>query len=124
MMASYKRTTVRLSSGKAIQEKKPMAEWQFDPSHSSAEFAVRHMMISTVRGGFRNVTGKLIFDPDNIEASYVEATINVNEMTSTGVADRDNHLKSPDFLHADKYPTITFKSTKVEKTGDKTARIY
>src|SRR5690606_17442558 len=100
------------------------AEWQFDPSHSSAEFAVRHMMISTVRGGFRNVTGKLIFDPDNIEASYVEATINVNEMTSTGVADRDNHLKSPDFLHADKYPTITFKSTKVEKTGDKTARIY
>lgn len=101
-----------------------MAVWQFDPNHSSAEFAARHMMISTVRGGFRNVTGRLEFDPDNVEAGYVEATINVSEMTSTGVKDRDNHLKSPDFLHADKYPTITFKSTKVEKTGDKTARVH
>ena len=100
-----------------------MAQWNFDPVHSSADFAVRHMMVSTVRGGFKNVTGTINFDPDNIEASSVEATINVSEMSSTGVADRDNHLKSPDFLEAEKYPTITFKSTSVKQTGDNTAKI-
>ncbi len=100
-----------------------MATWKFDPTHSSAEFAARHMMVSTVRGGFRNVTGTIEFDPENVEASSVEATIDVREMTSTGVLDRDNHLKSADFLDAETYPTITFKSTKVEKTGDNTGRI-
>lgn len=101
-----------------------MATWQFDPAHSAAEFSARHMMVSTVRGGFKNVTGKLEYDPENVEDAYVEATIHVNEMASTGVDDRDNHLKSPDFLNAEKYPTITFKSTKVEKTGDNTAKVY
>ena len=100
-----------------------MAVWKFDPTHSSAEFAARHMMVSTVRGGFRNVTGTLEFDPENIEAATVEAVINVSDMTSTGVADRDNHLKSPDFLNAAEYPTITFTSTKVEKTGENTAEV-
>ncbi|MAS37133.1 MAG: polyisoprenoid-binding protein [Anaerolineaceae bacterium] len=101
-----------------------MAQWQLDPTHSSADFAARHMMISTVRGGFRNVTGTIDFDPENPEAASVEASIEVASMTSTGVADRDNHLKSPDFLDAEKYPMITFKSTRVEKTGDKTAKVY
>ena len=101
-----------------------MATWQFDPTHSAAEFAARHMMVSTVRGSFKNVTGTLNFDPENSESSSVEATINVSEMASTGVADRDNHLKSPDFLDAEQYPTITFKSTKVVKTGDTTANIH
>ena len=100
-----------------------MALWKFDPTHSSAEFAARHMMVSTVRGGFRNVTGTLEFDPEDIESAKVEATIPVNELTSTGVPDRDNHLKSPDFLNATDYPTITFKSTQVKKTGETTARI-
>lgn len=100
-----------------------MAQWNFDPSHSSAEFAARHLMVSTVRGSFRNVTGTINFDPDNIENSSVEATINVSEMTSTGILDRDNHLKSADFLDAENYPTITFKSTKVEKKGENEARV-
>lgn len=100
-----------------------MAEWKIDPAHSSAEFAARHLMISTVRGGFRNVTGTINFDPDNIENSSVEAVIDVNEMSSTGIPDRDNHLKSADFLDAEKYPTITFKSTKIEKKSDNEARI-
>jgi polyisoprenoid-binding protein YceI len=80
-------------------------------------------MVSNVRGGFKNVTGTINFDPDNIEASSIETTINVNEMTSTGVTDRDNHLKSPDFLDAANYPTITFRSKTVKKTSDSTASI-
>jgi polyisoprenoid-binding protein YceI len=101
-----------------------MAQWQFDPTHSSADFAARHMMVSTVRGGFKNVTGTLDFDPDHIEKARVEATIDTREFVSTGVDDRDNHLKSPDFLDIENYPTITFKSTRVEKTGDSTAKIH
>ena len=101
-----------------------MAQWQFDPTHSSADFAVRHMMVSTVRGGFKNVTGTLDFDPDNIENARVEATINTSEFVSTGVEDRDNHLKSPDFLDAENYPTITFKSTRIEKTSDDKAKVH
>lgn len=100
-----------------------MTKWELDPTHSSAEFAARHMMVSTVRGGFRNVTGTINFDPEHPENGSVEATIQVNEMTSTGVADRDAHLKSPDFLDAEKYPTITFKSTKVEKVGENKGRV-
>jgi polyisoprenoid-binding protein YceI len=100
-----------------------MAQWNFDPTHSSAEFAARHLMVSTVRGGFRNVTGTINFDPDHIENSSVEAVINVSEMTSTGLGDRDAHLKSPDFLDVANYPTITFKSTKVEKKNDTEARV-
>ncbi|MBZ0301745.1 MAG: YceI family protein [Anaerolineae bacterium] len=100
-----------------------MAKWQLDPTHSSAEFAVRHMMVSTVRGGFKNVTGTLEFDPDQPEKASVEAVIQVSEMASTGVKDRDNHLKSADFLDAEKYPTITFKSTKIEKVSGDKARV-
>ncbi len=100
-----------------------MTQWNIDPIHSSADFAVRHMMVSTVRGGFKNVTGSINFDPNNIADASVEATINVSEMTSTGVTDRDNHLKSPDFLDAENFPTITFKSKSVKPTGDNTAII-
>jgi polyisoprenoid-binding protein YceI len=100
-----------------------MAQWKIDPAHSAAEFAVRHMMVSTVRGGFRNITGTIDYDPEHVEKAVVEATIEVGQMTSTGVPDRDKHLKSPDFLNAAEYPTITFKSKKVEKTGADSARI-
>jgi polyisoprenoid-binding protein YceI len=100
-----------------------MAQWKLDPAHSSADFSARHMMVSNVRGSFRNVNGTINFDPDNVEASSVEATINVNEMTSTGVKDRDNHLKSADFLDAETYPTITFRSKSIKQTGENTAVI-
>jgi polyisoprenoid-binding protein YceI len=97
-----------------------MAKWKFDLAHTSADFSAKHMMITTVRGSFRNVTGSIDFDPANPTAASVEATIDTTSMTSTGVVDRDNHLKSPDFLDVEKYPTITFKSTKVEPNAEGT----
>lgn len=100
-----------------------MATWNLDPGHSSAEFSARHMMITTVRGGFRNVTGVIEYDPANVAASKVEVTINTSEMTSTGLADRDNHLKSPDFLDVENFPTIIFKSTSVKPLNETEAEI-
>ncbi|MBK8134902.1 MAG: polyisoprenoid-binding protein [Chloroflexi bacterium] len=91
-----------------------MAIWQFDPTHTTAAFNARHMMITNVRGQFQNVTGTLSYDAANPAASTVEAKIEVKSMASTGVVQRDQHLLSPDFLDAEQFPVITFKSTKTE----------
>ena len=85
--------------------------YAIDPAHSNAQFTVRHMMISNVRGGFRSVTGTIVHDSDNLSGSSVEAIIDVTTI-NTGDEQRDGHLKSADFLEAQKYPTITFKSKK------------
>ncbi|MDX2162305.1 MAG: YceI family protein [bacterium] len=101
-----------------------MAKWVFDKTHSFASFSTRHMMVTTVRGQFTTpVEGWVEFDPANIGASAVEATIDAASI-NTGVADRDNHLRSADFLDVANYPTITFKSTRVEPTGADTANIH
>ncbi len=99
-----------------------MAQWNLDPAHSSADFTVRHMMVTNVRGSFGNLSGTINFDPDNLGASSVDATIDVATV-NTGVADRDNHLRSADFFEVEKYPNITFKSTDVEVTGDDSAKV-
>ena len=91
-----------------------MSVYNLDVAHSAAEFSTRHMMVTTVRGSFKKVTGKVVYDKANPAASSVEAVIDTSSITSTGVEQRDGHLKSPDFLDIAKYPTITFKSTKVE----------
>lgn len=99
-----------------------MAQWQFDTAHSSADFSVKHMMFATVRGSIPEVTGSIEFDPDNPAASQVEATLNAASI-STGGDDRDNHLRSADFLDVENHPTITFKSTHVNVTGEGEAAI-
>ena len=93
------------------------ATWNIDPAHSTAQFKVKHLMVSNVTGGFGKVSGVVNFDTADLTKSTIEATIDATTIDS-GVADRDTHLKSPDFLDVATYPTITFKSKKVEKAGD------
>jgi polyisoprenoid-binding protein YceI len=90
--------------------------WNVDPSHSQIGFAVKHLVISNVRGEFSTYSGKVALDEADPTRSTVEATIDAASI-DTKVADRDAHLKSPDFLDVAKYPTIAFKSTKVAKAG-------
>lgn len=91
--------------------------WAIDPAHSSAQFAVRHLMVSTVRGQLGKVTGTVNIDDSDLTHSTAEATIDANGI-DTREAKRDEHLRSPDFLDTAKYPTMTFKSKKVERVSD------
>ncbi|MDR3752833.1 MAG: YceI family protein [Terracidiphilus sp.] len=91
--------------------------WNIDPAHSSAEFKVKHMMISNVKGSFSGLSGVLTEHATDSTLSSVEASVPVATI-STGDAQRDGHLKSADFFDAEKYPTLDFKSTKVVRTGD------
>jgi len=91
--------------------------WQIDPAHTSANFSVRHLMISTVRGEFKGVTGTIVWDDQDITKSTVNVTIDTTTVT-TGEPKRDNDLRTnTDFFDTAKYPTITFKSSKVEQVA-------
>jgi len=94
-----------------------MAEWFFEPGHTAAEFCARHMMVTHVRGHFKNVHGKLIFDPLHPRDSRVEVHIDARTLW-TGEPDRDAHLRSADFLDVEHYPEITFKGDQVDIVGD------
>jgi len=87
--------------------------WTIDSSHSGVHFAVRHMMVSTVRGDMGKITGAVNFDPAKPTAGSIEATIDVNGI-DTREPGRDKHLKSADFFDVEKFPTITFRSKKIE----------
>ncbi|MBV8367913.1 MAG: polyisoprenoid-binding protein [Candidatus Eremiobacteraeota bacterium] len=91
-------------------------KWTFEPGHSAAEFRARHMMVTWVRGSFKNVHGELDFDPEHPEQLWVEAVIDARTCW-TGEPTRDAHLKSEDFLHCEHYPEIRFRSTAVTVIG-------
>jgi polyisoprenoid-binding protein YceI len=88
--------------------------WQLDPAHTSAQFSVRHLGVSTVRGAFTKVSGTVQWDAANPAKSSLQATI---DAVDTRVEARDNDLRSANFLDVQKYPTITFQSKKVEPAG-------
>lgn len=90
--------------------------WQIDPQHSAAQFAVRHMGIATVRGEFHNVKGTVLLDEADLSKSAVDVTIDAASV-DTREPDRDKHLRSADFFDVEKFPVITFKSTRVEQTA-------
>ncbi len=93
-----------------------MSTWTIDPDHSVAAFSVGHMMVSLVRGQFNQVAGVIKFNPPDLTSLTAEVTIEAASIL-TGVAKRDEHLKSPDFLDVVRYPQISFGSTSVEVTG-------
>ncbi|HWY20278.1 MAG TPA: YceI family protein [Candidatus Acidoferrum sp.] len=90
--------------------------WQIDPKHTAAQFSVRHLGISTVRGAFTKVSGSVQYDAANLGKSSIQATIEAASV-DTRVEMRDNDLRSPHFFDVEKYPTITFQSKKVEAAG-------
>jgi polyisoprenoid-binding protein YceI len=90
--------------------------WQIDPAHTNVEFTVRHMMISNVKGDFEKTSGTITTEGSDPSSAKIDATIDASSV-DTRVDRRDAHLKSPDFLDVEKFPTITFKSTSVESAG-------
>jgi polyisoprenoid-binding protein YceI len=90
--------------------------WTVEPAHSSANFSVRHLGLSKVRGHFEEIDGTLEIAEDPAQSS-VEITINASSI-DTNQPDRDNHLRSEDFLHVEEYPTLTFRSTRMERDDD------
>jgi polyisoprenoid-binding protein YceI len=121
--------TAGLAAALSLPAAAATSTWQIDPAHSSAQFAVKHLMISTVRGAFTSVKGSIQLDDKDITKSSVEVTIDVNSV-DTRVPDRDKDLKSDHFFDVEHFSTITFKSKKVEQiapgklkvTGDLTIR--
>ena len=91
-------------------------EWSIDPAHTRIGFSVPHMVVSDVEGRFHDVKGKVDIDDADLTKSTVELTIAAGSI-DTASADRDKHLKGPDFFDVTKYPNLTFKSTKVAKAG-------
>ena len=98
------------------------APWEFDPAHTGVQFKVQHLMVSSVRGDFEKVSGKIVYDEADVTKSSADITIDTGSI-NTRVAKRDEHLRSPDFLDTAKYPAITFKSKQVEKSGSGTLKM-
>jgi polyisoprenoid-binding protein YceI len=90
--------------------------WKIDPNHSAAQFSVRHLAVSTVRGAFTKVTGSAMYDPADASKDSLDVTIDASSV-DTRVEMRDNDLRSPNFLDVQKYPTISFRSKQIKAAG-------
>src|SRR3954470_3352663 len=99
-----------------------LGTWNIDPSHSAIAFSVRHMVVSKTRGRFTKWSGKLRFDEQNPAASSVEVDIDPASI-DTADTQRDGHLRSADFFDVEKFPTASFRSSKVESQGDDHYRV-
>ncbi|MBF5093687.1 YceI family protein [Azospirillum sp. INR13] len=97
--------------------------YKIDPAHTAVAFIVNHIGFSNVIGRFNTVGGDISFDKDAVEKSTVNVTIDAASI-DTNHAKRDEHLRSPDFFNAKEFPKLTFKSTRIEKTGDKTGKLH
>jgi polyisoprenoid-binding protein YceI len=109
-------TTAGVAAVLSLPAAAASSNWQIDPAHSAAQFSVRHMAISTVRGGFSNVKGTVVLDDQDVTKSSVNVTIDVSTV-DTREPNRDKDLKSDKFFDAEHFPTMTFKSKKVEQAG-------
>ncbi|HEY3257506.1 MAG TPA: YceI family protein [Gemmatimonadaceae bacterium] len=98
-------------------------KWQIDQAHSNVEFAVRHLMISTVKGRFGDIAGAITLDPQNPRLASVDVTLQTASI-DTRQEQRDAHLRSADFFDADKWPTITFRGNRVDGDTDGEFRLY
>ncbi len=110
-----------LLAGTGIATAAP-ADYTLDPSHTSVVFVINHLGFSNVYGRFDEVAGTLRFDPEALAAASVTATIKTGSL-DTNHAKREEHLKSPDFFNAAAFPEMTFTSTGIEKTGDRTGKV-
>ena len=96
--------------------------YEIDPAHSAAHFVVRHMMVTNVRGAFSNIKGTVVLDPEDLAASKIEVSIDASTI-DTHVDQRNEHLKSADFFHVEKFPNIEFQSKKIERSGEDELKI-
>ncbi len=104
------------------EQRTPPSVLEFDPAHSSAEFAVKHLMVSTVTGRFKALRGRILLDESAIERSTIEAEIDVASV-DTGTAERDNHLRSADFFDAANHPRILFRSKAIHLEDEESGKI-
>jgi len=116
MKSLISKTLVAIAIALALPVLANADTWQIDPAHTNVEFTVRHMMISNVKGQFQKTAGTITVNGNDPATAKIDATIDATSI-DTRVEKRDAHLKSPAFLDVDKFPTITFKSTKVEADG-------
>jgi polyisoprenoid-binding protein YceI len=108
--------TAGLAAALSLPASAATSTWQIDPAHSAAQFSIRHLAISTVRGGFSKVKGTVSFDDKDVSRSSVDVTIDVSTV-DTREPKRDDDLRSDKFFDVAKYPTMAFKSTKVEQVA-------
>lgn len=115
-------TTTQTRTMTAPAARRTTTTWDLDPAHSSAQLAVRHMMIATVRGHLPVARGTVEWNEDAPEQSRIVAELDASGI-NTNSADRDQHLRSGDFLDVEKFPTLRFESTRIEPQGDDRYRI-